>query len=63
MDHARQTIEQEVARRDGDYAHVKDEAIDARHDDATGEMWLYGRFRYVLYKESPGASRQRPALS
>jgi uncharacterized protein CbrC (UPF0167 family) len=51
--HATNVIEQEVARLGGDYAHVKDEVIDPRHDDATGEAWLYGRFGYVLYRE-PG---------
>lgn len=51
MERARITIEQEVARRHGHYAHVKDELIDTRHDEAKGETWLYGRFRYVLYTE------------
>ena len=51
MTHAGTTIEQEVARRGAHYAHVKDEVIDTRHDDAKGETWLYGRFGYVLYRE------------
>lgn len=51
IDRARITIEQEVARRGGDYAHVKDDLIDTRHDDAKGETWLYGRFRYVCFRE------------
>jgi hypothetical protein len=51
MDQARVTLEQEVARRGGDYAHVKDELIDTRHNEAKGEIWLYGRFRYVMYRE------------
>ena len=54
IEHARGTIEQEVARRGGDYAHVKDEVIEAKHDDAKGETWLAGRFRYALYKEPRG---------
>jgi hypothetical protein len=29
-------LEQEVARLGGDYAHVLDETVDSRHDDATG---------------------------
>lgn len=41
---------QEVARLHGDYAHVHAEAIDSRHDDATGEAWLHGRFNYVLFR-------------
>jgi hypothetical protein len=45
-------LEQEVIRLGGHYAHVFDEAIDIRHDDATGEGWLHGRFDYVLYQRS-----------
>jgi len=40
---------QEVARLGGDFAHVHDEAIDQKHDDAAGEAWLHGRFSYMLY--------------
>lgn len=43
-------LEQEVARLGGHYAHVFDEAIDTRRDDAKGETWLRGRFSYVLYR-------------
>ena len=43
-------LTQEVARLGGDYAHVHDEAIDSRHDDAAGEAWLHGRFNYMLYR-------------
>ena len=41
---------QEVARLGGDYAHVHDEVIAPRHDDATGQAWLHGRFTYMLYR-------------
>jgi hypothetical protein len=41
---------QEVARLGGDFAHVHDEAIDPKHDDAAGEAWLHGRFSYMLYR-------------
>jgi hypothetical protein len=41
---------QEVARLGGHYAHVHDESIDTRHDDATGEAWLHGSFSYMLYR-------------
>jgi hypothetical protein len=41
---------QEIARLGGHYAHVHEEAIDTRHDDAAGEAWLHGRFSYVLYR-------------
>ena len=57
MDHARARIEQEVARLGGHYAHVHDESIDIRHDEAKGEAWLYGRFEYVLYREPVPAAR------
>jgi hypothetical protein len=43
-------LEQEVARLGGHYAHVLDESIDSRHDGATGEAWLHGRFTYMLYR-------------
>lgn len=43
---------EEVARLGGDYAHVNDEAIDPKHDDAAGEVWLHGRFTYMLYRRS-----------
>lgn len=39
---------QEVERLGGHYAHVLQESIDSRHDDATGESWLHGRFTYTL---------------
>ena len=44
-------LEQEVVRLGGDYAHVLDESIDSRHDGATGEAWLHGRFTYMLYRQ------------
>ena len=52
MAQARIRLEQEVARLEGDYAHVLQEAVDTRRDGATGETWLHGRFTYVLYRES-----------
>lgn len=50
MTQTRARLAQEVARLGGHYAHVVDESIDSRHDDATGETWLHGRFTYVLYR-------------
>ena len=47
-------LAQEVTRLGGHYAHVLDEMIDPRHDDATGEAWLHGRFSYTLYRRPPG---------
>ena len=43
-------IEQEIDRLGGDYAHVLGETIEPRHDDSTGEAWMYGRFDYELYR-------------
>jgi hypothetical protein len=50
MERTRLRLEQEVTRRGGRYAHVRDEAIASKSDEAKGESWLYGRFRYVLYR-------------
>jgi hypothetical protein len=41
---------QEVARHHGRYAHVLKESIDSRHDDATGQRWLHGRFRFTVLR-------------
>ena len=45
-------LAQEIARLGGQYAHVNNESIDIRHDDAAGEAWLHGRFSYMLYRRS-----------
>jgi uncharacterized protein (DUF2384 family) len=47
---AENRLAQEVARLGGDFAHVHDEAVDTKHDDAAGEAWLHGRFSYMLYR-------------
>ena len=47
---AESRIVQEVARLDGNFAHVNDETIDPKHDAAAGEAWLHGRFSYMLYR-------------
>ena len=52
MTRARARMEQEVVRLGGHYAHVRHEIVYPRHDEAAGEAWLYGRFEYVLYRES-----------
>jgi len=52
MEHTRLRVEQEVMRLRGDYAHILDEHIDSRRDDAKGESWLHGRFNYVLYRRT-----------
>jgi hypothetical protein len=50
MANARQRVTQEIVRLGGDYAHVLDESVDTRRNDATGEAWLHGRFTYMLYR-------------
>lgn len=60
MTTAEARIVQEVARLGGDFAHVHDEEIEPKHDDAAGEAWLHGRFSYVLYR-LPLGSRQGDA--
>ena len=50
MTTAANRLVQEVARLGGHFAHVYDEAIDPKHDDAAGEAWLHGRFSYMLYR-------------
>ena len=49
-------LAQEIARFGGHYAHVHDESIDIRRNDAAGEAWLHGRFSYMLYRR-PSPSR------
>ncbi len=44
-------LEQEMVRLGGHYAHVLSEFIDSKHDGATGESWLHGRFTYMLYRQ------------
>ena len=53
MARAGERVVQEVARRGARYAHIADEDIEPRHDDATGETWLYGRFGCVFYRDHP----------
>ena len=53
MTNAEARLAQEVARLGGHFAHVLDEAVDVKHDDPAGEVWLHGRFSYSLYRRSP----------
>ena len=53
MANAENRLVQEVTRLGGDSAHVHDEAINQRHDDAAGEAWLHGRFSDMLYRRPP----------
>ena len=50
MTQADARLEQEVVRLGGRYAHVLNESIDPKHDAATGDAWLQGRFTYMLYR-------------
>jgi hypothetical protein len=43
-------LEQEVRRLGGRCAHVLNERVDAKHDDAADDAWLHGRYTYVLYR-------------
>jgi len=55
MANAEVRLAQEISRLGGHYAHVHDESIDTRHDDAKGEAWLHGVFSYMLYRRTPAA--------
>ena len=50
MTNAEGRLVQEILRLGGHFAHVYDEAIDTKHNDASGEAWLHGRCRYMLYR-------------
>lgn len=50
---AESRLVQEIARLGGDIAHVHAEEIDPKHDATTGEAWLHGRFRYMMYRRAP----------
>jgi hypothetical protein len=52
MSNTTDRLEQEVKRLGGQYAHIVDEAVDSRHDEARNESWLHGRFDYVLYRKA-----------
>ena len=50
MSQTRHRLAEEMARLGGRSVHVHQESIETRHDDATGEAWLHGRFGYTLYR-------------
>jgi hypothetical protein len=52
MVNAEDRLAQEIARLAGESAHVYDESIEPRRDEAAGEAWLHGRFDYVLYRHA-----------
>jgi hypothetical protein len=55
MANAENRLVQEVTRLSGHFAHVHDEAIEPKHDEAAGEAWLHGRFKYMLYRLPPAS--------
>lgn len=50
MDRTRDRLDDEITRLGGHYAHILEEVIDSRRDEAKGEAWLTGRFSYALYR-------------
>ena len=59
MVQARKRILREVHRMGGTCAHVLDELVESRHDGATGEAWLHGRFNCVVYRQSNRVKKVR----
>jgi hypothetical protein len=49
-------LAQEVTRLGGQFAHVLDEAVEPKHDEAAGDAWLHGTFAYMLFRspQQPG---------
>ena len=61
MERVHERMAEEIARLGGDCAHVLSENIAPRHDDRTGEAWMYGRFDYELYRRGSGRHAVAPA--
>jgi hypothetical protein len=45
-------LTQELARLGGTCAHVLSESVESRHDPATNQAWLHGRFTYTLFRDA-----------
>jgi len=43
-------LRQEIERLGGRFAHVMDESVDSKRDEARGDTWLHGHFVYALYR-------------
>ena len=43
----------------GEHTHVLDETIGSKHDYHTGEVWLHGRFTYLLLRRGRPTSATR----
>jgi len=52
MDTVESRLAQEIARLGGHFAHVHDEAIEPKRDDAAGEAWMHGRFSYMVFRRA-----------
>jgi hypothetical protein len=63
MSNTERRLIQEVARLGGRYAHVHDESIHPKRDEAAGEAWLHGRFTYVLLSEARESTQPTDAES
>jgi hypothetical protein len=50
MSTVRERLRCEITRLGGRYAHVVDESIETRHNPGAGDVWLHGRFTYMLYR-------------
>jgi hypothetical protein len=59
MAQAHRRLAQEVDRLGGHYAHVLDESIEVKHNDALGEGWLHGRFTYMLYRRPTASAKSQ----
>jgi hypothetical protein len=52
MKQAQLRLTQELERLGGTCAHVLSESVESRHDPATNEAWLHGRFTYTLFRNA-----------
>ena len=43
-------LRQELGRLGGSCAHIVDEQVTARTDDASAMFWLRGRYRFLMYR-------------
>jgi hypothetical protein len=59
MEQTHTRLKQEIDRLGGHYAHIVDESVLSRRDDATGSAWLHGRFTYMLYRRTDALTIDR----
>lgn len=58
--HAQDRITQEVRRLGGTCAHVLEEVVTSRRDDATEEFWLVGTYRFTMFVHPLDAAPGEP---